>query len=104
VVEIVTEARLFTAVLTRDQSQSVVVRVSARRLTDGRCDVELEQHGGRRYWTFRFTDGPSVKIDGRSSLTEGKLVPGDDELFAQAWAGALGWAAPDPAEPSSGPA
>ena len=50
-VELVTETRLFTAVV--DERADVVrVLLSSRRLDDGLVDMEMEQHGARRSWAF----------------------------------------------------
>jgi hypothetical protein len=100
VVELVTETRLFTAVIDVDDRTSVVVvQLSSRRLDDGLADVEMKQHGGRRFWTFRFGGDDSISADGRT-LPE---VINDDERFAQALAGRLGWVPPDATAARSSP-
>jgi hypothetical protein len=94
-VELVTKERLFTARLTGVMGDYVVVKLSARRLDDGIVDAEMEQRGGRRFWTFHLGEQEPVKVESRSRFTEGVLVPSDDELFAQALASRLGWGSPD---------
>jgi hypothetical protein len=84
VVELVTNTRLFTATVTSDQHDYIVVEFTARRLDDTTVDVNMTQRRGRRAWTFRFDKDDTVTVD-RS----------DDEAFARALAAQLGWAAPD---------
>jgi hypothetical protein len=81
-VELVTEARLFTATVTADRNDYIVVQLSARVLDDGLIEVNMEQRASRRVWMFRFSEDDTLIVD-RS----------DDEPFAQALAGCLGWAA-----------
>jgi hypothetical protein len=83
VVEIVTETRLFTATVTSDQNDHVVVDLTARRLDEALVDVNMTQRGQRRFWTFQFGEDDAITVD-----------RADDAPFAQALASRLGWAEP----------
>jgi hypothetical protein len=80
-VELVTKTRLFTATVMSGGNDHAIVKLTSRRLDDGLVAVEMEQRGGRRDWTFQFGKGDPVIVN----RTE-------DEAFARALAGCLGWA------------
>jgi hypothetical protein len=93
--ELVTEARLFTARVTRESSEPpmVSVQLRGRQFDDGVVDAEMTQHGHKRTWTFWPGAPPKQRssVDGQT-LDDG---PDEDELFARALASRLGWGSPD---------
>jgi hypothetical protein len=84
VAEIVTETRLFTATITGDMSDYIVIEITTRRLDEKTVGVAMVQRRGRQAWTFQFSENDTLTVD-----------RGKDEPFARALASRLGWAPPD---------